>query len=60
MVKKVTRFYDIDSHETITIDQLFTEYKQAIDAGTIDEYTMFDEYIMNSLTIFGGTLKEID
>lgn len=60
MVKKVTKFFDIDSHETITIGQLFTEYKQAIEEGTIDQYTLFDEYIMNSLTIFGGTLKEID
>lgn len=49
-------FYDIESKEIITENQLYNEYTGAMDAGIIDPCT-FDEYIKNSLTRYNGTLE---
>lgn len=58
-MKKVTAFRDIESGEIVTVKQLFKEYSERIGTGEIDEYMTFDEYIINSLTMFNGTLEEV-
>lgn len=52
-------FYDIESQEIVTENQLFSEYTDAINAGIIDACT-FDEYIKNSLTRYNGTLEFLE
>lgn len=59
MIKKVKAFMDIESGEIVTVKQLYKEYSERIETGEIDEYMTFDEYIINSLTLFNGTLEEI-
>lgn len=57
--KKVTRFWDIEQEDYVSIEQLFEEYKQALLSENIDIMT-FDEYIINCLTRFNGTLEYVD
>jgi|GEM_PF-6887362 len=54
----VKLFYDIESGEKVTINQLYDEYQNALQHGTID-YMMFSEYVYNSLTSQNGTLEII-
>lgn len=54
----VKLFYDIESGEKVTINQLYDEYTNALQHGTID-YMMFSEYVYNSLTSQNGTLEII-
>ena len=52
-------FFDIESNEKITLEQLKTEYIFRVnnEKGFSTEYTSFHDYIVNSLTSHNGTLE---
>lgn len=52
-------WYDIESKELVTREQLFAEYLDALADGIIDDDMTFDGYIKNSLTRYNGTLEEV-
>ena len=54
------KYYDIESGEVITREQLFKEYKHNREIMP-DEYNYsFDEYVNNCMTANNGTLEIID
>lgn len=55
----VATFYDIDSGEVITSEQLFREYLRAHKSGEIDNGLSFAWYMHNCMTYSGGTLRRI-
>lgn len=55
-----TMYYDIESCETVTTEQLYNEYMRNRQEQP-DEYNYsFAEYIKNSLTTNNGTLERIN
>ena len=53
------RYYDIESGEAVTIDQLYAEYI-AMQTAQPEEYPYsFDDYVGNCLTRNNGTLEPI-
>lgn len=51
----VYTFLDIESGETVTTEQLFSEYKMNVENGNTAP-CLFSEYVWNCLTINNGTL----
>lgn len=52
------KFYDVETKETITIEQLYNEFKQ-LQTEQPEEYNYnFNQYILNC-TDKNGTLQEI-
>ena len=51
-------FFDIESGETVTLDQLYREYQMNVQNGNTAPCT-FPEYVTNCLTRNNGTLEEI-
>lgn len=54
----IKRFFDIESDEIITTDQLYKEYSEKLLTGEIDPM-LFSEFVFNSLTLNNGTLEII-
>ena len=54
------KYYDIESGEIITIEQLFEEYKQNQKAYHDEFNYSFDEYVNNCLTSHNVTLEIIN
>jgi len=53
-------YKDIESNETVTREQLYSEYRTAVESGNIDEQEQsFSWYLTNCLTAYGGTLEEL-
>lgn len=53
-------FFDIESGEYITTEQLFSEYIENRKSNP-DEYSYsFPEYVKNCLTVNNGTLEKIN
>lgn len=61
MIKKEgnAMFYDIESDEYITIEQLFLEYQENRKSNPSEFKYSFSDYIRNCLTINGGTLESV-
>lgn len=57
MEGKTRLFYDNESGETISEEELFCEYNELFCAGETEE--TFGEYLWNCLSCNGGTLKEV-
>ena len=58
MGRQVNRFRDIETGETITTEQLYNEYLDALQDGEHDGI-LFSEYVWNCLAINNGTLEAI-
>lgn len=52
------QFFDIESRETITESQLYSEYIENMKSGNYANVT-FAEYVNNCLTINNGALEAI-
>lgn len=52
-------FYDIESSEHVTVEELYAEYIAYRLKFRNDKEIDFDAYIENSLTINNGTLEQI-
>ena len=50
-------FIDINSNETVTVEQLLEEYNENKRILPDEFDYSFDEYVSNCLTINGGTLE---
>ena len=53
------RFYDIESEEIITIEQLETEYNECRKSQPNEYNYSFTEYVKNCMTANNGTLELI-
>lgn len=56
---KVLSFRDIETGETITTEQLYSEYLQNMKSGEYEAVT-FSEYVYNCLTANNGTLEVLE
>lgn len=58
MGHQIKLFRDIETDETITAEQLYKEYLDALQDGEHGGI-LFSEYVWNCLTINNGTLEAI-
>lgn len=58
MGNKVKAFHDIETGETITTEQLYSEWQEIAERGETCE--TFGEYVWNCQTFNGGTLEEVN